>query len=238
MARSSRKRNDNNIDVIPFIVVFMLALIGVIGLEDPLRIYGLSLSQVPKCPWKATFFVWVIAFFMGRLANFVVLYPTSVIQEVLAKGDINPGGVYLSLASYPKLTGLVLGLPMVYSQTFMEEFIFRGLIVSFGNWFYGLFTMSPSLVSIFSIISSAILFGITHFIPAFRCFRGKNIIIPLYAFVMPMLLGIAFSVLNQTSYSLWPGWIIHFGLNYAGFVWNKASGVWELKNFRKKPKGG
>lgn len=231
VSRETRERN-GAIDATPLVIFLSLTLVGIIHLGDPLDIYGLSMSSLPGCSWIALFLVWAVAFTTGRAVNAFVLHPSAGFGEMLERGHASPGGVYLSLRDYSKPCGLILGLPMIWSQTFMEEFIFRGLLVSLGNWFYGLFGISQSFAGFLSIIGSSILFGLVHFIPAFYCLKGKSIVIPLYALIVPTTLGIAFSVLNQASCSLWPGWIAHSGLNYAGFIWDRISGKWETHGLR------
>ncbi|HXL04116.1 MAG TPA: CPBP family intramembrane metalloprotease [Bacillota bacterium] len=220
------KRNDAT-DATTSVVFLSLISAGIIHRGDPLDIYGLSLSSLFRCSWTAIFLLWATAFTIGRVANALILHPGTGFEEMLARGHASPGGVYLSLKDYPNLCGLMLGVPMIWSQTFMEEFIFRGLLVSLGKWFYGLLGISEPFAGFLSIIGSAIMFGLVHFVPAFYRLRGKSILIPLYAFIMPTTLGMIFSLLNRVSYSLWSGWIVHFGLNYAGFMWDRISGKWE-----------
>lgn len=221
------RERDGFTDATPFVVCLSLVLAGLIHLGNPLDIYGLNVSSLLKCPWTALFSLWTIAFVIGRVANALILQPTSGFRKMVAAGHASPGGVYLSLRDYPKHFGIILGLPMICSQTFMEEFIFRGLLVSFGKGLLGFFGVSTRLTGFLSVAGSSILFGLVHFIPAFCCLRGKSIWIPLYALIMPTTLGMVFCVLNQVSCSLWPGWIVHFSLNYAGFVWDRIAGTWE-----------
>jgi hypothetical protein len=231
VSREAREGN-SAVDATPLVILFSLTLAGIIHLGDPLDIYGLSMSSLLGYSWTALFLLWAVAFTAGRIMNALILHPSTGFREMLARGHASPGGVYLSSRDYSKPYGLILGLPMIWSQTFMEEFIFRGLLVSLGNWFYGLFGISQSFAGFLSIMGSSILFGLVHSIPAFYCLRGKSIVIPLYALIMPTILGMAFSVLNQASCSLWPGWIAHFGLNYAGFMWDRISGKWEMYGLR------
>lgn len=221
------RERDGFTDATPFVVCLSLVLAGIIHWGDPLDIYGLNMSLLLKCPWTALFALWAIAFVIGRVANALMLHPTSDFRKMVATGHASPGGVYLSLRDYPKHVGITLGLPMICSQAFMEEFIFRGLLVSLGKGLLGFWGVSTKLASLLSSTGSSILFGLVHFVPAFCYLRGKSIWIPLYTLIMPTILGMLFCALNQVSCSLWPGWIAHFGLNYAGFVWDRISGTWE-----------
>jgi len=223
---------DGSIDATPLVIILALALAGTVHLGDPLETYGLGMSSFLRCSWTPLVLLWAAAFVIGRVANAFILRPDTGFRAMLASGRASPGGVYLSLKDYPKLCGLLLGLPMICSQTFMEEFIFRGLLVSSGKWFYGLFGISPRIADFLSIMGSAVLFGLIHFIPAFCCLKGKSVAIPLYALIMPATLGAVLSALNQASCSLWPGWIVHFGLNYAGFMWDRISGKWETQGLK------
>jgi membrane protease YdiL (CAAX protease family) len=195
---------------------------------DPLSVYGLGASSLLKCPWIALISLWGIAFVTGRSVNTLVLRPGSGFRRMLAAGHASPGGVYLSLRGYSHCYSLLLGLPMICSQTFMEEFIFRGLLISLGNWSLGLLGASDHLTGLMSVMGSSTLFGLLHFIPAFLCLRKNSIAVPLYAFIMPTTLAIVFCALNHASCSLWPGWIAHFSLNYAGFAWDRIFGTWEM----------
>jgi membrane protease YdiL (CAAX protease family) len=219
---------DNSTDATPFVVSLALAVAGIIHGGDPLNVYGLSKSSLYECSWRVLSLLWITAFIIGRLAITLFIRTDMGLREALEEGIMSPGGVYLSLRDYSKFCGLILALPMVCSQTFMEEFIFRGLLVRLCNWLYSLFGMPPHLVGFLSIMSSSVLFGLIHFVPAFHCLEGKGIAIPLYALIMPTILGVIFSLLNRASCSLWPGWIVHFSLNYSGFVWDRLSGKWEM----------
>jgi len=223
---------NDSADAMPWVIFFSLALAWIIHSGDPLKTYGLSMLSLLGCPWISLFLLWATAFTTGRVANALLLHPSMGFRKMVASGHISPGGVYLSLRDYPKLRGLILGFPMICSQTFMEEFIFRGLLISLGNWVCGLLKVSPQLSGFLSAVGSSILFGLIHFVPAFCCLKGESIVIPLYAFIMPTALGMAFAVLNQASCSLWPGWIAHFGLNYSGFMWDRLSGRWEAEGLR------
>ncbi len=231
MSCAARER-DGFTDATPFVVCFSLVLAGIIHLGDPLEIYGLNMPSLLKCPWTTLISLWTIAFVIGRVANFLILRPTAGFRKMVDTGHASPGGVYLSLKDYPKPYGMILGLPMICSQTFMEEFIFRGLSVSLGKRLLGSLGVSTRLTGLLSITGSSILFGLIHFVPAFCCLRGKSIGIPLYALIMPTTLGMVFCALNQATCSLWPGWIAHFGLNYAGFVWDRIFGTWETHGLR------
>lgn len=219
-------------DATPFVVCLSLVSAGVIHLGDPLDMYGLNMSSLVECPWMTVISLWAIAFATGRVANALILHPASDFRGMVATGHASPGGVYLSLKDYPKQCAMMLGLPMICSQTFMEEFIFRGLLVSLGKWLLGFFGLATGLTGLLSITGSSIVFGLIHFVPAFCCLRGKSIGIPLYALIMPTTLGMVFCALNQASYSLWPGWIVHFGLNYAGFLWDRVFETWEAHGLR------
>lgn len=226
------RERDGLTDATPFVVCLSIVLAGIAHLGDPLDSYGLNMSSLIKCPWTAPVLVWVIAFVIGRVTNALILHPTSGFRKMVATGHASPGGVYLFLRDYPRHCGIILGLPMTFSQTFMEEFIFRGLLVSLGKWCLGFLGVPARLTRILSITGSSVLFGLVHFVPAFYCLRGKSIWIPLYALMMPATLGMVFCSLNHASCSLWPGWIGHFCLNYAGFVWDRVFGTWEMHGLR------
>jgi len=82
-----------------------------------------------------------IAFATGRVANALILHPASDFRGMVATGHASPGGVYLSLKDYPKQCAMMLGLPMICSQTFMEEFIFEGC---WSHWANGYLASSVS----------------------------------------------------------------------------------------------
>lgn len=219
---------EDSVDATPLVILLSLLLAGIVHLEDPLSVYGLHVRSLAWCPWNAVFALWLTAFVAGRVVvNAMFLNPGKRSESASVHGTVNPGGVYLSLRRYPKCLGLILALPMTFSQAFMEEFIFRGLLVSLGKWIYSSVGMRPGQGNSLSIIGSSLLFGFIHFLPAVYSLKGKSTVIPFYALVIPTTLGIAFSVLNQVSSSLWPGWIVHFSLNYAGFAWDRISGRWE-----------
>ena len=226
VSRRAETRDDCS-DAIPLVVCILLSVAGVIHRGDPIYVYGLTVSSFLNCPWPAVFLLWIVAFSAGRVANALMLRPDSDFRKLVATGQASPGGVYLSLKGYPRYAGMILALPMIWSQAFMEEFVFRGLLVSLGRGLLGFLKVSIGLVDSLSIAVTSVLFGLVHFLPMHSCMRGKNTWIPLYALIMPTTLGVLFSILNGASGSLWPGWIVHCSLNYAVFVWDRVSGMWE-----------
>ena len=215
------------IDALPFIVCILLVVSGVVHLSDPLRAYGLSISFLLKCPWKILFCVWLVAFTIGRLFNILILRFILNFRLLVVSGKVNPGGVYMMLKDSTRLCRITLGFSFILSQVFMEEFFFRGLLLSFVKWLLSYSQLSIGLTNILGAIVSSFIFGLIHFIPIF-CYMGRgDIRVSVYALIMPLTLGLVFCILNERLNSLWPGWIIHFGLNYATFICNDVFGTWE-----------
>ena len=100
----SRDTHDS-VDATPLVVCLSLALAGIIHMGDPLNEYGLSISLLFKCPWKALFLLWFFAFLIGRVASALFLRSCVGLSEALAEGFINPGGVYLSLRGFESSQG-------------------------------------------------------------------------------------------------------------------------------------
>lgn len=192
---------------------------------DPLRVFGLSLAVAATCPWRHMAAVWLVGFALNRVVNVHVLH--SDIRRLVADGTISPGGAYLALAGKRFSKAAILGVAMTCSQTFFEEFFFRGLLMSGGIWIAQVLGARLSAAFVCAMAVSSVLFGLVHFIPARRTAGLSSVLLLYYAFAMPTVLGAIFCVLNASARSLWPGWLVHWWLNYSGFVWDRAFGQWD-----------
>jgi membrane protease YdiL (CAAX protease family) len=216
---------DETVDGVPLIGTALLVIgWGVCG-EEPLGAFGLSVSLLGKCPWLWMLGVWSAAFLVGRVMEAHLFRPDLI--PLVASGTINPGGTYLSLRRGNLKHTAMMAAALTFSQTFVEEFFFRGLaVLGVGRALAGL-GVPPAVAFMSAVVASSVAFGLVHFLPMRQATRGKSALLASYALAVPLSLGVVFCLLNEMAGSLWPGWLVHWWLNYSAFVWNKAGGRWE-----------
>lgn len=225
VSRGNDARGQRAVDGMPYLTLLFLGTGWAAYRGDPLRVLGLSPAVVTTCPWRYMAAVWLVGFASSRIMNAYVLH--SDIRRLVADGTMNPGGTYLALAGKGFSKAAILGVAMTCSQTFLEEFFFRGLLMSGGIRIAQVLGARRDLAFVCAVTVSSILFGLAHFIPAKRMAGLSSVLLLYYAFAMPTVLGVIFCVLDASARSLWPGWLVHWGLNYSGFVWDRAFGQWD-----------
>ncbi len=216
---------DETVDGMPLLGSAILIIGWGACREDPLRALGLSVSLLVRCPWRHMFAVWAAAFVMNRAMQAYLF--RSDLRYLVDNGTINPGGTYLALAGSGPVRAAVVGAAMTFSQTFIEEFFFRGLALLGVAGALKHFGVPAQAAITAGVAASSLAFGLIHFIPMRRATRGKMTLLPWYALAAPSGLGATFCVLNAMAGSLWPGWLVHWWLNYAGFIWSRVGGRWE-----------
>lgn len=213
------------VDGMPYLALLLLAIGRAEFGEDPLDALGLDLLRVGACPWPHMAAVSLAAFALNRAVNVLIL--RSDLRRLVADGTIDPGGTYLALEGIGASGAVLLGIPITGSQTFVEELLFRGLIMSGGVRTAMFLGASPVAAFVSAATASSVLFGLVHFIPARRALGSRSRFLAGYALLMPAALGTVFCVLDATGKSLWPGWLVHWWLNYSAFVWDRASRLWQ-----------
>lgn len=228
------------------ILLVVFILVGFL-LRGPLG-YGFTIEGLARCPWVKMGLIWVIAFTSGRVLRLCLFRKST--RRLIRAGVINPAGSFQMLGRRPLGVVMLLGIPVVASGTLMEELLFRGIIPDLvaragefvlGSWAsvapQGCGVSLPAgdvnsltkVVIDIPVMVGAVLFGFVHFLPAWVIARRQERIPALllgYTFLMPAMLGLAFSYLNALSGSLWPGWILHWAHNYGSLVWNRIDGLW------------
>lgn len=129
------------------------------------------------------------------------------LKDLLEKGHINYGGVYNTIQDFKGLSFFVTGFFLVASQTFLEELIFRGLLLLY---FQNYLTLM--------LFVQAFLFSLIHLIPLFIAERKQGIKIALgvkyYIFFMPFFISLILGSGVIYFKTLWFSWGIHFILNF------------------------
>lgn len=216
---------DETVDGMPLIGIALLVIGWGACREDPLSVLGLSVSLLGRCPWRHMFGVWLAAFVMNRVMETRLFRPD--LRRLVDSETINPGGTYLSLKGSSLRRAAAMAAALTFSQTFIEEFSFRGLAVLGVGWALRSLGVSEPIAATSSVAASSLAFGLVHFVPMRRATRGMGSLLAWYALAVPSSLGAAFCALNAMAGSLWPGWLVHWWLNYAAFVWTKAGRRWE-----------
>ncbi|MGE5594262.1 MAG: type II CAAX prenyl endopeptidase Rce1 family protein [Betaproteobacteria bacterium] len=216
---------DGTIDGIPLLGTALLIIGWAVYGRDPLLATGLCVRELAGCPWWHMCALWATAFVMSRLVQAYLFRP--IMRALVDSGAINPGGAYLALVHSGFVRAALVGAAMTFSQTFAEEFAFRGLALSGAAAMLRSLGVPAEWAAAAAVASSSLAFGLLHFIPMRMATRGKSAFLLWYALVVPSSLGAGFCILNGMAGSLWPGWLVHWWLNYAGLMWSKAERRWE-----------
>ncbi|MGE5572688.1 MAG: lysostaphin resistance A-like protein [Bacillota bacterium] len=222
--RAKRTGAGETVDGMPFVGIVLLFIGWAACREDPLGALGLSISSLARCPWGHMLAVWVVAFTANRAAQAYLF--RSELRGLADSGTINPGGAYLALVGSGHVRSAVVGAAMTFSQTFIEEFFFRGLAPLAVVRALERPGISTQVAFAVSAVASSLAFGLIHFLPMKRASSGASPWLAWYALVMPSGLGVCFCILNAMAGSLWPGWLVHWGLNYVGFMWSRTDPRW------------
>ncbi len=213
------------VDGMPLLGLALLGLCWAAYRREPLHALGLSLSTLAQCPWPSILGVWAGAFVLNRAVHSYLF--RSQVRRLVADGTINPGGTWQALEGTGLPQAALLGAGMTFSQTFIEEILFRGLMLSAVVWSSQRLGAPGPVALVVGAVGSSVAFGLVHFIPMRLATRGVKTLLPWSALVVPSVLGVVFCALNAQAGSLWPGWFIHWWLNYAGFIWQKVSREWD-----------
>jgi len=227
--RSSKEsvslKSDRTIDGMPLLGTALLTVGWVAYGRDPLLATGLCVRRLAACPWWHMCALCVTGFAMSRLVQAYLF--RSTVRALVESGAINPGGAYLALANSSPASVALVGAAMTFSQTFVEEFAFRGLALPGAAAMVENLGAPPECALVAGVALSSLAFALLHFVPMKVATRGKSALLSWYALVVPSSLAVGFCVLNQMAGSLWPGWLVHWWMNYAGLVWSKAERRWE-----------
>ncbi len=225
MPRAERPEDRGVADGMPCLTVLALGVGWAAYRADPLARLGLGLSELAACPWGQMAIVWAAALVCNRVAARRVFRPD--LARLLGEGKVNPGGTYLALSREGFSRAAVLGLAMTGSQAFFEEYVFRGLLMAGAFDMAKLAGICADGAALCAAAATSALFGLAHFAPARMAagLRGRSI--SLYALIMPSALAAIFCAMNASARSLWPGWLVHWCLNYSGFAWDRLFEHWE-----------
>ncbi len=218
-------RDAASADGLPSLMVAFLATGRIMFGRDPLDALGLDAAALARVPWAGVLVSLLGAFAANRAIVALALRPH--LRRLVASGAVNPGGTYAALAGTPLAGAAVVAAAMTGSQTFFEEFVFRGVLFRGLAALAGLAGSSRVAAVWCGVIVSALSFGLAHFIPAKRAAGKGPRVLSAYALVWPAVLGGVFCALDESAQSIWPGWIIHWVLNYSVFLWDRGSHAWE-----------
>lgn len=126
--------------------------------------------------------------------------PIFIIIVLMAVLQIGSAGIHVTSTSM-----LLLGLVVYISGAFMEEAVFRGLV---------LHALKPGGLLRAAIISS-IIFGLVHF---GNLIGGDNLNAAILQVVTAVLVGFCFCAPLAVTGNIWPLVIIHFITNFASFL--------------------
>ncbi|NPV52938.1 MAG: CPBP family intramembrane metalloprotease [Firmicutes bacterium] len=239
-----RQHNDEMgyIDLGDVIIIGILATTRLVAGVDPVEFYGFRLADLRSCPWGAMAGIWAAAFALNRVVR------ARVPRELLPDGIFQLLGRYgLSMVATAGIP--FVATQTLWEELLFRGVIFNSCISLLGVTGE---TMASCITIGFrdarfaaAAFASSAMFGLAHFLPLYiitsgRITPGKGrpgyAAVPggpgkscrdlslarAYAFVMPCVYGLIFIELNARSGSLMPGWVMHFGLNYASLIWNRV----------------